>query len=327
MGELLPKTVALRYPETLALATVLPIKWSADFLLRPLILLLEEWSGSLVLRLLGLTADHEGAHVHSPEEIVILVEESHRGGLIDADEQALIRNVFRVSDTAVGNVATPRNRLVAADISTPVQEVLQLTADSDYSRILVYEKDIDHIVGYVHLRDLFLACRPGCDSALTAICRPAPFVPETLTVTQAWNRLNETGAYLAIVFDEYGGTSGLITREDLIEELFGEVQDEFDHEHEPIRALNPGRYEVRGDISIAVLNETLGLNLPTEPFHNLAGLIVDTLGRIPRLGDIAMLAGGARFTDQCNGWEIRDWVELTIPSASDQAALGLEPRL
>ena len=120
--------------------------------------------------------------------------------------------------------------MVAAPVDRPVSEVLKLAADSAYTRIPIYEGDIDHIVGFVHLRDLFALYRTDVDADIRSIVRPVPFVPETLTSAEVWERLDEAQSYLAIVFDEYGGTSGLITREDLVEELFGELQDEFDQE-------------------------------------------------------------------------------------------------
>jgi CBS domain containing-hemolysin-like protein len=285
-GELLPKSVAVQYPERLALLTTLPMKWSADILLRPLIILLNG-SGILILRLLGIRHRGEHAHIHSPEEIVILVKESHRGGLIDADEREMLRSVFRAREITAGEIAVPRTRITAADVTDPLEEVLRAAAQSAFTRIPIFDGDIDHIIGFVHLRDLFSLYRRDRNGDLRSILRQAPFVPESLPVVDVWDRLNETQSYLAFVFDEYGGTGGLITREDLLEELFGELQDEFDQEWALVTFLGDGHIIVRGDMQITHLNDLLEIDLPHQMSHTLGGLILDILGRVPRVGDTA----------------------------------------
>ena len=290
LGELVPKSVAIQYPERLALITALPMKWSAEYLLRPLIILLNG-SGTLLLRLLGRTPRGEHTHVHSPEEIVILVKESHRAGLIDADERQFLQNVFRTGATRAGEIAVPRTHMVTASVDEPVGSVLKLAAESAYTRIPIFDPDIDHIIGFVHLRDLFALHRTTPSASLRSILRPVPFVPETLPIAQVWERLDEAQSYLAIVFDEYGGTGGLITREDLIEELFGEVQDEFDRERELITPLGEGRIVVRGDMLVANLNDLLELDLPHETAHTVGGLVMDALGRLPQVGDTVEIQG------------------------------------
>ena len=284
LGELVPKSVAIQYPERLALITALPMKWSADYVLRPLIIVLNG-SGALILRLLGATYSGGHAHVHSPEEIIILVKESHRGGVLDAEERQLLGNLFRASTKRAEEIAVPRNRVVAVDADESVYRVLKLAADSAYTRILVFENNIDNIIGFVHLRDLFNLYRRDEEADLRTVLRPVPFVPETLPVVDVWSRLNEAQSYLAIVFDEYGGTRGLITREDLIEEVFGEVQDEFDHERAPIEASGDGQFVVRGDMLIDDLNDLLDLKLPHDLANTIGGLLIEELGRMPRVDD------------------------------------------
>lgn len=290
MGELLPKSIGVQYPERLALLTALPMRWSADIFLKPLIVLLNG-SGALVLRLLGIRYDEGHTHVHSPDEIMILAQESHEGGLIDDDEHRLIHRLFRISDRRAGEIAIPRNRVVAAPVDSSIEEVLQLSAGSSFSRILIFEDDIDHIIGFVHLRDLFDRYRKDKQASLRSILRPLPFLPETLPSMEVWNRLDETQSYLAVVIDEFGGTAGLITREDLIEELFGEVQDEFDQERELITPVGEAQLVVRGDALIADLNDLLNIDLPHETSHTIGGLVLDRLGRIPVVGDEVEIEG------------------------------------
>jgi putative hemolysin len=290
LGELVPKSLAIQYPERMALTTVLPMRWSANYILKPLIVLLNG-SGALLLRLLGARSSGEHTHVHSPEEIVILVKESHRGGLIDADERQFLQNVFRSSQIHAGEIAVPRTRMVAASIEEPVSTVLKLAAESAYTRIPMYEGTIDHIVGYAHLRDLFTLHQTEPTASLRRILRPVPFVPETLPIGQVWKRLDEASSYLAMVFDEYGGTSGLITREDLVEELFGELQDEFDQERALIAPMGEGRIVVRGDMLTANLNDLLEIDLPHESTHTIGGLVMEALGRVPQVGDVVEIDG------------------------------------
>ncbi len=290
LGELAPKTLAIQYPERVALITALPMKWSANYILKPLIVLLNG-SGAFILRSLGVSYERGHAHVHSPEEILILVKESHRGGLLDAEERQMLSNLFRASAKRAQDIAVPRNRIVAADADEPLLDVLQRVADSAYTRIPVFQGDIDHVIGFVHLIDLFNLYQSDRQANLSTILRPAPFVPETLPTIEVWNRLNETQSYLAIVFDEYGGTSGLITREDLIEELFGEVQDEFDRERALISPSSAGRFVVRGDMLIVDLNDQLDLRLPHDLAHTIGGLVVEELGRAPQVADTVEIAG------------------------------------
>jgi len=290
LGELVPKSIGIQYPERLALVTVLPVKWSADYLLKPLIIILNG-SGALILRLLGIAPHQEHAHVHSPEEIVILVRESHRGGLIDADERQFLQNVFRSSRTQAGDIAIPRNRIVAASIDKPVGRVLEMAAESAFTRIPVYEHHIDQIVGFVHLRDLFALKRSKPDASLRSILRPVPYVPESLSLPALWDRLDQTQSYLAIVLDEYGGTAGLVTREDLIEELFGELQDEFDNERALITPAGEGRVVVRGDMLISNLNDMLEIDLPSDTSSTVGGLIMEQLGQVPQVGDTVGIEG------------------------------------
>jgi putative hemolysin len=211
--------------------------------------------------------------------------------LIASDDRRFLQNVFRSSQLRADEIAVPRTRLVAAPIDSPVSDVLKLAADSAYTRIPIYDGDIDHIVGFVHLRDLFTLYRTDETADIRSIMRPVPFVPETLTSVEVWERLDEAESYLAIVFDEYGGTSGMITREDLVEELFGELQDEFDQEQALISSADAGRISVRGDMLISTLNALLDINLPHEVSHTVGGLVMDSLGRIPKVGDTVEIQG------------------------------------
>ncbi len=277
LGELFPKSVAIQYPEKVALAAVIPMKWSLA-LLRPLIFLFNG-SGRLVLRMLGREADTHG-QVHTPEEIEILVTESHESGLLEENERQMLRNAFRLRDLTARQVMVHRTKLRTAAIDTDIEEIIANAIQDGYSRIPIYQNSIDEIIGFVHIKDLFRLFVQGRDDIQT-ILREVVYVPEMLPVVEVWQKLNTRRKYLAVVFDEYGGTAGIITFEDLIEEIFGELQDEFDDEMALIARDKDGRVYLRGDLLIADVNEYLNLNLPTDSADTLSGLIFSALGRPP----------------------------------------------
>ena len=281
MGELFPKSVAIQFPESVALALVVPMRISL-ILFMPLIWLFNG-SGNLVLRLIG-KKPHEGAQIHSPEEIELLVTESYESGLLDDEERQMLRNAFRLRDLTARQVMVHRTRLIAAKATDSMESVINLAIEAGYSRIPLIGESIDDVVGFVHVKDLFRRHVNGRSDMESAI-REVIYVPETMPVVDVWGKLNIGGNYLVIVFDEYGGTAGMITFEDLIEEIFGELQDEFDDEMALIARDNEGRVYLRGDLLISDVNEYLELSLPNEAADTLSGLVFSELGRSPNEGD------------------------------------------
>ncbi|PID85406.1 MAG: hemolysin [Chloroflexi bacterium] len=286
MGELFPKSVAIQYPENVALMLVIPMRISL-VLFMPLIWLFNG-SGNVVLRLMG-RKPHEGGHVHSPEEIELLVTESYESGLLDDEERQMLRNAFRLRDLTARQVMVHRTRLITANITDPMESVINLAIEEGYSRIPLIGESIDDVLGFVHVKDLFSRHVNGRSDMESAI-RDVIHVPETMPVLDLWEKLNLGGNYLAIVFDEYGGTAGMITFEDLIEEIFGELQDEFDDEMALIARDNEGRVYLRGDLLVSDVNEYLELSLPDET-DTLSGLIFSELGRSPTEGDEVTFGG------------------------------------
>jgi putative hemolysin len=325
LGELVPKSIGLRYPEQLALYTVLPMRWMVA-ILRPFTWLLNG-SGRLILHLFRVEPADRALHTPLPAEIELLVAESAKGGLLDAEERVMLRNVFRLGELTADQVMIPRPRMEAAPAAIDLDELLELVADSSYTRIPIYEEDIDHIVGFIHLKDLFRVCFSGMSEQTTVrdILRQVPFVPETMPVEELWALLKSGHHYMAIVFDEYGGTAGMITQEDLIEEIFGELQDEFDHEGPLISRDAGGDVILRGDLLVSDVNEYLLLNLPTERALTLGGLVISVLGRPAEVGDVAQ--AGA-YTLEVEGVEelAVTQIRLSLPDGArpllDGAQLG-----
>jgi putative hemolysin len=316
LGELVPKSLALRYPERVAFGTVLPMRWSAELLLRPLIILLNG-SGTLLLRLFGAT--HEGGHkhVHSPEEIKFLIEQSVEGGVLDPEEHRLLDNVFRFGEMKIGEIVVPRTRLVTASVDLPVDEVLKIVAESDFTRIPIYENDVDHIIGFVHLKDVFRHSVARDIQSVRECIREVSYVPETTPIDEVWATLNREEHYLAIVFDEYGGTLGMVTREDLIEELFGEVQDEFDPDTGPqIKQLDKREFLIRGDAPVSLLNDRFDIELPTDKGYTVGGLLPNIMEKIPRQGE-EITVDSVRLIAETVEERAVEEVKLVLPRKSD----------
>jgi CBS domain containing-hemolysin-like protein len=280
-GELLPKSIAIQYPEKMALFTVIPMHWSM-LLYQPLIWFFNG-SSNLCLRIFRVDNTHGHSHLHSPEEIELLVGQSRKGGLLHEQEQQFLRNVFRWRNLVARQVMVPRTRIVAAPIDSQVKDLVEIVCQEGFSRIPLYNKGIDDIVGFVHVKDIFRLQIQG-QQDVQSIVRKVTFVPESLAIADLWLRLTAQDQYLAIVIDEYSGVAGLITIEDLIEEIFGELQDEFDEELPLISADNAGRLHLRGDLLVTDINEYLNLILPTDEADTLGGLVFSQLGQMPKVG-------------------------------------------
>ncbi|NNF68982.1 MAG: HlyC/CorC family transporter [Acidimicrobiia bacterium] len=285
LGELLPKTVALRYPETLAMATLRPLRIS-QWLLRPLVTVFNG-SAFAIMRRLGLHIDHSHSHVHSPTELAGLYRDSAAGGLIDSDERRMLTGALSVTNRVVREIMTPRRRLVTIDASTPIADALEEFSASPYSRFPVTE-DGEEIVGLVTLRDLFLANETGTAATVGDIPEEPMVVSEVFEVPALMNAFAHQGIHVAFVVNEFGTISGMVTREDAIEEVFGEFYDEFDDEPDPIEVTD-STVSVRGDVLLTVLNERFRLALPVDRADTVSGYVWQHLGRLPAVGDTVPL--------------------------------------
>ncbi|WP_261665416.1 hemolysin family protein [Deinococcus sp. Marseille-Q6407] len=282
LGELLPKTVALRYPERLALAVLRPMQVSL-VLFRPLITLFNGTAFS-VMRLLGLNTDHSHAHVHSPDELEGLFKASAAGGLIDAAERDMVAGVFNIEDRVVREIMTPRTRLVTVQADMGVRQALRELAGTPYTRFPVIGDSVDDVRGMVSLRRLYQMSEASPDVPVSQVMTPPLVVADAMLVGELWRKLIEMGRPNALVVDEYGGVAGIVTMEDALEEVFGELQDEFDQEDELITRSGT-RITVRGDVLLEFLNERYDLNLPAEEVDTVSGLMWSELGRLPAVDD------------------------------------------
>jgi putative hemolysin len=282
LGELLPKTVALRYPERLAMAALPPMQIS-QWLFRPLVSVL---NGS-AFKLMGwwkLHVDHSHAHVHSPEELAGLYRASAAGGLIDASERDMLAGILNVDARLVREIMTPRPRLVTVPDTISVADALASLAGGPHTRFPVTGTDGD-VIGIAHLRDLFVHAQRDPDDPVSNVVRPVVAVAEVVTVPNLWRSLREAEQHCALVVNEYGDVAGIVTLEDALEEIFGEIHDEFDLEDEPVSTVD-GRVSVRGDVLLSTLQDRFGIRSDVVDVDTIGGLVWHHLGRTPVVGDI-----------------------------------------
>lgn len=283
LGELVPKNVGIQYPERLATLTASPMQWSETFF-KPLIWLFNG-SGVLLMRIFGLKTNPEHTHLHSPEEIVYLIDESSAGGAIAPEERLLLRNTLQMRETIIRQVMIPRARMLAAPNTLTTNQLLKLVSESPYSRVPVFEKTIDNILGVVHLRDLLCLQINGKPGLSEITIRPTPFVPETMQVKDVFSLLQKKHFQVAIVLDEYGGTAGMVTLEDLLEEIFGDLQDEFDRDM-PLYQIRPNnRIWIQGDMLLQQVNRLFPFDLPENEFDTIGGMVLNIIGHVPIVSD------------------------------------------
>ncbi len=280
-GEIVPKSIALRYPERLALVTIRPLRWSL-FILHPFIALFNG-SALLLLRLFGVESKTK-THAHSPEELELVFSESAQGGFLDSDEKEMLANVLQLETRLARQIMVPRNRLVSADVSEPPAAALARLVQTPHMRFPVYDGAIDTVVGVLNLKDLFGFVQSGRSGTLQDVLREVPLLPETNTVSEVWDTLKQRQNHMAVLFDEYGGTVGLVTLEDIIEEIVGEVQDEFDNEEQRLERRGD-RVSVRGDVLVTTLNRQFLLQLPEDEADTVGGMTLEELERAPEVGD------------------------------------------
>jgi len=291
-GELVPKTAAVQRAEMVATAVVRPLEALA-LVARPIVALLTGTT-NLVLRLLGI---QERAHLQTMtrDELLAQLEAAEDEGVVEAAEADLVEEAFRFNETAVRSVVVPRVDIVAVPAALPLREAVERFLASGFSRLPVYRDSLDDIAGILYVKDVFQRLwsdQATADQAAGEVARPAYFVPESKPIDELLAELRARRTHIAIVVDEYGGVAGLVTLEDLLEELVGEIADEFDPGHEPIREIEPGVLEVDGRLAIADLVDRLDLDrrevVPVEA-ESVGGLIVEQVGRLPRPGDSAVV--------------------------------------
>ena len=296
IGEMVPKALALATPNEMALQLNRPISLIERLFTWPIRFL--NAVGDLLLQLLRIPPEHGHARLYSSEEIEQIVSESTEGGLMAEQSEELISNIFDFRDREVGQIMTPRRKIEGIPRNISQEELLRLVTASRHSRFPVYENDLDHIVGILHLKDFAQAYIKNRHVSLSELLRPTPVVPYDHSVQELLKSFKAQRIHMAIVLDEFGGVAGIVTLEDLVEEIVGEIRDEFDIEREPYVEIQPGILELAGDYLLEYLHEEvyLGEDEQIPDVDTVGGFVVTHLGRPPRMNDVVKLSNDVVFT-------------------------------
>lgn len=281
-GELVPKSLAIRYSEKIAFATSTPV----DILSRLFrwILRMLTISNNFVLRLITSAEQQETFHI-SEDEVKYLIREGRKTGVFEPSEEDLIHSVFKFTDTVVKEVMVPRTEIVAVESGTDIDTILGLMNTKGFSRLPVYSETIDNVIGVVYLKDILALHITNKPFQLETVLRKPYIVPPNKNVSVLLKEMRERRIHLALVGDEYGGTDGLVTMEDLIEEIVGDIRDEQEKELREIEEISANRYIVDGRTDIGKLNERLAAKLPEDEFETVGGFVLGLFGRLPAEGD------------------------------------------
>ena len=296
LAELVPKRIAMQKYEKVSFAVV-NILLFVKAAVRPFVWFLSI-STHFVLRLIGIdpNADEE---IITEEEILMLVDVGEEKGVIEESQREMINNIFEFDDIAALDVMTHRTDIEAIDINDPIADALAISTEKGYSRIPVYEDDLDDILGIIYIKDLlpYVGRSYPKELCLRDLMRPAHFVPESKRCKDLFKDMTERRLQMVVIIDEYGGTAGIVTIEDLLESIVGNMQDEYDNEQEEIERLDETTFTVDGTTNIDEVEDLIGVRLPEGEYDTIGGMIMSVIGRVPTDEEaIEVEAGGYRFT-------------------------------
>ncbi|MEX2281013.1 MAG: hemolysin family protein [Gemmatimonadota bacterium] len=285
LGEQVPKMVAIQRAEVVALWTVRPTQWfGAAF--RPFIRFMSGSAGSIT-RLFGVPPTGMHSMPHTPEEIRLLIEQSQEHGDIEAEQEQMIAGVFEFPEIMAREVMTPRRDIKALEVGSTMDEVMQFLIEEGHSRVPIFEEDLDKIVGVLLAKDLlpYLVGSKGEGFQLREVMREPYFVPDTKLLGELMTEMRAQNVHMVIVIDEFGGTEGIVTMEDLLEEIVGDIYDEYDEPEPDIEVTDDGEIMVDGGASIDEVNERFDMSISSDDYDTIGGFIFGTLGRVPAKGD------------------------------------------
>ncbi|NRF39057.1 hemolysin family protein [Pedobacter foliorum] len=283
-GELAPKSVAIQRPVATTLFIAVPLQ-AFYWLFRPFIWVLNGFA-NVILKMFGISSVGGHESVHSTEELYYLLDQGKESGALDTNEHELIKNVFDFNERVVKNIMVPRTKISGIELSTPKQEVVETIIAEGYSRMPVYDDIIDKIIGIVHAKDILPLLAGNKEWSLKDIIRKPYFVPETKKINDLLSELQQKRIQIAIVIDEFGGTAGMVTLEDIVEEIVGEIQDEYDEEKPTVEKISDTEFIINAYATVYDVNEHLPHDLPEdEDFDTVGGLVSHAFGKIPEVGD------------------------------------------
>lgn len=276
-GELVPKRIAMKKSEMIAFASIGVIQF-ISIVTSPFVKFLE-FSTNLVSKLFGVTGDEE--EVVTEEEIRMMVDVGQEKGTIEQNEKEMINNIFEFNDRTVSEIMTPRNEIFALDSNLAMSDAIsEIAEDYKYSRIPVYKDNVDQIIGILYIKDMLLE-QKNKNTKVKNLVKDAYFVPETKNIDELFSEMRKNKKQIAIVIDEYGGTAGLVTMEDILEEIVGDIFDEFDEFENEYEKIDENTYILDGGIPIYECNKILDIHIPEGDYETLSGYLTDCLGRIP----------------------------------------------
>ena len=301
-GELIPKYFARELSERIVLLAALPLR-VVNFLLYPFIKITSSIS-SFLTNTSNVKAESM-KFLFSKEDLEILIQESHKAGMVDKKESDIISKVLSLGDQRVYEVMRPRTEIVGIEISRPIEEALLLFIESGYSKLPVFDENLDNIKGIIYANDFFKS-----PNSINEILHDAVFVPETKKSFELLNEFLNRQVTIAIVIDEFGGTAGIVTMEDIFEEMFGEIRDEYDIDEDICKKISDNTYIISGKVEIDYINENFNLSIPAGDYETIAGFITNRIGRIPLQGETVSFDGFTFFIVRANQIRI-DIVRLT----------------
>ena len=289
-GELAPKSLAIQRPEQITLLVSLPLRLFY-LVFSPFIWLLNKFANFL-LKLAGFPPISETEQLHSSAEIRFILDESSKSGIIEVTDHKLINNIFEFADKDVKQVMVPRGKIVAIEKSMTFDEIVNKFISEGYSRMPVYDKNIDNITGMLNAKDIIMAQAAGSDRQVDSLIRKVYFIHEDELLKKVLNTMLRNKVHIAVVVDEFGGVAGLVTMEDIIEEIIGEIQDEYDDEKPLIEKLENNVFIISASAVISDINKLLPLPLPeSEDYETLGGMIMGVAGKIPEVGEMVEFDG------------------------------------
>jgi putative hemolysin len=290
-------------------------KWFVDLL---------DWVTRLILGLVGLQMTGEHMTVYTIEELKQILSDSEESGIIKMPEREMLHAIFDLGELLVRQVMVPRTEVIAVEADMPLNEVIAITTNSKYAKLPVYEDNLDQVIGIVHVRDLLQAMLSSNPQEIKArdLSREAIFVPETIPVSTLLQEFREKRRHIATVLDEYGGTAGIVTLEDLLEEIVGEVSDPFDALTSEIQTLPDGSALIDGLALIEEVNERLDLNLVNPDYDTIAGYVLGKLNRIARAGDIVEGDGIRLKVESMDGLRINQLLLTRMEEHSNDTNLS-----
>lgn len=283
-GELAPKSFAIQRPVATTLFIAVPLQLFY-VVFKPFIWALNGLA-SIILRPLGIDASAGHESLHSTEELQYILEQGKESGALEDNEHELIKNVFDFNERVVKNIMVPRTKISGIELNTLTEEVVQKIISEGYSRMPVYDEVIDKIIGIVHAKDILPLLADQKQWTLSDIIRKPYFIPETKKINDLLSELQQKRIQIAIVIDEFGGTAGMVTLEDIVEEIVGEIQDEYDEEKPTVEKISDTEFIINAYATVYDVNEHLPHDLPEdEDFDTVGGLVSHAFGKIPEVGD------------------------------------------